>query len=57
MSVCKQEMCPNWSGDGNVCPCAILDDGGDLNPCNHCPHDNTDHRGDGCLHCGCDVPQ
>jgi hypothetical protein len=67
---CEQELCPNWSGDGNVCPCAIfdlprprsdddldLDDGADLDPCNHCPHDNTDHRGDGCLHCGCDVPQ
>lgn len=25
--------------------------------CNHCPHDERDHRGDGCLHCGCDVPQ
>jgi hypothetical protein len=34
-----------------------LDDGADLDPCNHCPHDNTDHRGDGCLHCGCDVPR
>lgn len=22
---CKQELCPNWSGDGNVCPCAIFD--------------------------------
>lgn len=22
---CKQELCPNWSGDGNVCPCAVLD--------------------------------
>jgi hypothetical protein len=75
MNACKQELCPNWSGDGNVCPCAIfdldtpddpygslawaddLDDGADLDPCNHCPHDNTDHRGDGCLHCGCAVPQ
>jgi hypothetical protein len=34
-----------------------VDDGTDLDPCNYCPHDNTDHRGDGCLHCGCDVPQ
>lgn len=25
MTRCKQEMCPNWSGDGNVCPCAIFD--------------------------------
>jgi hypothetical protein len=22
---CKQEMCPNWSGDGRVCPCAMFD--------------------------------
>jgi len=22
---CGQEECPNWSGDGNVCPCAIFD--------------------------------
>lgn len=29
----------------------------DPDPCNYCEHDNTDHRGDGCLHCGCDVPQ
>lgn len=21
---CRQEMCPNWSGDGNVCPCAVF---------------------------------
>jgi len=33
------------------------DEQADLNPCNHCPHDNADHRGDGCLHCGCDTPQ
>lgn len=80
MNACKQELCPNWSGEGDVCPCAIfdlprpfhggqcacddcmsydldVDDDSDLDPCNHCPHDNTDHRGDGCLHCGCDVPQ
>lgn len=24
MSRCDQELCENWSGDGNVCPCAIL---------------------------------
>ena len=29
----------------------------DVDPCNYCPHDNADHRGDGCLHCGCAVPQ
>lgn len=22
---CEQELCPNWSGDGRVCPCAIFD--------------------------------
>lgn len=21
---CEQELCPNWSGDGDVCPCAVL---------------------------------
>jgi len=21
---CGQEMCPNWSGDGNVCPCTLF---------------------------------
>lgn len=29
----------------------------DSDPCNYCPHDNADHRGDGCLYCGCAVPQ
>jgi hypothetical protein len=29
----------------------------DPDPCNHCPHDNADHAGDGCLRCPCDVPQ
>ena len=24
MSACEQEMCPRWSGDGNVCPCAVF---------------------------------
>lgn len=24
MADCGQEMCPNWSGDGNVCPCAVF---------------------------------
>lgn len=22
---CKQELCPNWTGDGRVCMCALLD--------------------------------
>lgn len=26
---CRQEECPNWSGDGNVCPCALFDLGTD----------------------------
>lgn len=21
---CAEELCPNWSGDGNVCPCALF---------------------------------
>lgn len=25
MARCRQELCQNWSGDGNVCPCAMLD--------------------------------
>lgn len=26
---CKQELCANWGGDGNVCPCALFDLGTD----------------------------
>jgi len=22
---CAQELCGNWSGDGEVCPCALFD--------------------------------
>ncbi|MEV6413866.1 hypothetical protein [Kribbella sp. NPDC051718] len=25
MARCRQEECPNWSGDGRVCPCALFD--------------------------------
>lgn len=25
MNSCKQELCPNWSGDGRVCPCVLFD--------------------------------
>lgn len=25
MRGCGEEMCPNWSGDGRVCPCALFD--------------------------------
>lgn len=47
-----------WENDHDDWPTEDdLGDGGDLDPCNHCPHDNTRHRGDGCLDCGCDVPQ
>lgn len=24
MSRCEAELCPNWSGDGDVCPCAVF---------------------------------
>lgn len=24
MTNCDQELCENWSGDGNVCPCALF---------------------------------
>jgi hypothetical protein len=23
---CEMELCPNWSGDGRVCPCALFGD-------------------------------
>lgn len=22
---CEMELCPNWSGDGRVCPCVLFD--------------------------------
>ena len=22
---CQMELCPHWAGDGNVCPCAVLE--------------------------------
>lgn len=22
---CRQELCTHWSGDGDVCPCAVFD--------------------------------
>jgi hypothetical protein len=25
VSGCEGELCPNWSGDGRVCPCAVFD--------------------------------
>lgn len=25
MMRCRAELCENWSGDGNVCPCAVFD--------------------------------
>jgi hypothetical protein len=24
MTRCEAELCRNWSGDGNVCPCAVF---------------------------------
>jgi hypothetical protein len=29
---CAQELCANWSGDGRVCPCVLLDLEGDERP-------------------------
>ena len=29
---CAQELCENWSGDGRVCPCALMDLEGDERP-------------------------
>jgi len=25
MARCAQELCGNWSGEGDVCPCALFD--------------------------------
>lgn len=25
MAECREELCPNWLGDGRVCPCALFD--------------------------------
>lgn len=36
---CRAELCENWSGDGNVCPCAVFD----LTPTP--PDDNETRRG------------
>lgn len=33
---CAQEMCGNWSGDGRVCPCALLGIEGDDRPLEDC---------------------
>lgn len=45
-----------WENDHDDWPTED-DFGWDMDPCNYCPHDNTDHRGDGCLHCGCVAAQ
>jgi hypothetical protein len=47
---CAQELCPNWSGDGDVCPCAVF---GRPRPCPHgdpyCPcQDVIDGKRDPC---------
>lgn len=34
MTTCGQEMCPNWGGDGRVCPCALFDLEPDERPAN-----------------------
>jgi hypothetical protein len=38
---CQQELCPNWSGDGNVCPCAIFD----IDPPKRCCNLDCDREG------------
>jgi hypothetical protein len=55
---------PEMLGDiCSSCACELVDiydesqPDDDLDPCNYCPHDNTRHRGDGCLDCGCVAAQ
>ena len=51
MTDCVQELCPNWSGDGRVCPCAVLD----LTPPSPCQvlgeHDDNYYQGRVCRRC------
>jgi len=59
MSACDQEMCPNWSGDGDVCPCSLFDlDRPASLDCADCGHTMEDHNapdhGGGCYVCGID---
>lgn len=45
---CEQELCRNWSGDGDVCPCAIFDLERDVvcSCCNGDPNEVCDSCGD-----------
>jgi hypothetical protein len=36
---CGMEMCPNWSGDGEVCMCALLDVPHVYTVCPDCGHE------------------
>jgi len=38
-STCEMESCPNWSGDGEVCPCAVFDLGRPARPRSYCEGD------------------
>ena len=56
MADCAQELCPNWSGDGRVCPCALFD----LEPPTACQmlgeHQQEYYEGRTCRRCG-SVPE
>jgi hypothetical protein len=45
---CDQELCPNWSGDGGVCPCALFD----IERCDHEWLDRPESDTRECLICG-----
>lgn len=51
MNRCDMELCPNWTGDGNVCPCALFDLEPD--PTRTCPRCGTSWTAelDACPHC------
>ena len=49
MSACRQELCENWSGDGNVCPCAVFDIEPSDDVCEDC---GSLKLGDICEDCG-----
>lgn len=44
MSECKQELCENWGGDGNVCNCSLF--GIEPTRCNHPDCPCQDEKGD-----------
>lgn len=63
MSTQPTEKCECVEPDDRYCPVHgdfDADDADCLGPvdlCNYCPHENADHRGDGCLYCGCVAAQ